>query len=262
MAETGRQTAAADRHGPEEYLLEMEKSRGPLAAGFAEQVLETTEPFRRKPADALDVLDIGAGFGQTAIELARRCRSVIGMEPTEELATRAAVLVRESGLSNVSIRHAGAETLDAQEAYDLVVLDNVYEHLPEQRAALRSITRALRAGGVLYLLAPNKLWPMEAHYRLPFLSYLPLPAANAYLRVTGRGTDYRSASYAPTLRSIGRDFATVPELKWRCVLPADRSATMSGSPLHYRVGMKALEVAPCLWAISKALLIVAVKRGG
>lgn len=239
----------------------MDESRGPMAAQFAAQVLDTTRAFRSVPDADLDVLDLGCGYGHTALELARRCRSVHGMEPTSELAAAAARLAAESGLPHFTAAQGGTEDLTAREAYDLVVLDNVYEHLPAQRDALQRIVAALRPGGVLFLLTPNKLWPIEAHYRLPFLSYLPLRAANAYLRASGRGHDYEDASYAPTLGSLRRDFDSVPELSWRCVLPACPEATMSGAPLHYRVGMRLIERNPRLWAVSKALLVVARKEG-
>ena len=98
----------------------------------------------------------------------------------------------------VEFVHAGVESLDYREAFDLVILDNVYEHLPDHDAALAAIWRAMRPGAVLYVLVPNKLWPVEAHYDLPFLSWLPLPLANRYLRLTRRGNSYEDASYAPT----------------------------------------------------------------
>ena len=119
---------------------------------------------------------------------------------------------------------------------------------------------ALRPGGVLYLLAPNRVWPLEVHYGLPFLSWLPLPIANQYLRWTGRGTDYSDACYAPTYRGFAKEMRAYPELVWQCVLPGDPTATKAGAPVRCRTGMWLLRRYLWMWSISKALLVVAVKE--
>ena len=113
---------------------------------------------------------------------------------------------------------------------------------------------------MLYLLTPNKWWPIEAHYRLPFLAWLPLRQANRYLRWSGRGHDYTDASYAPSYRSLSAELDRHPELQWSMTLPGDPSATASGAPWHYRLGLAGLRRVPALWTISKALLVVARKR--
>lgn len=238
----------------------MQDARSPLGEAFAHQVLSTTRPFRERDDAELDVLDLGCGYGDTAFHLARTCRSVVGTEPANELFRVAEDKRLSSRVPNLAFRKEGVEQLSESESFDLIVLDNVYEHLPDQGGAIAAIVRALRPGGVLYLLTPNKLWPVEAHYHLPFLSYLPLPLANRYLRLTGRGEDYRDASYAPTYWSLKRSLDQRPELSWTYVLPGERSMTVSGTPWHYRMGMTAIERFPILWAISKALLVVAVKE--
>jgi SAM-dependent methyltransferase len=214
----------------------------------------TTTPWLSGPAEGLDVLDLGSGYGDTAAELAKRFRSVQCVEPTSRLVETARATHRSG---NLSFRHGGVEDIHDVEAFDLVVLDNVYEHLPDHGLALDRISVAMRPGAVLYLLTPNRLWPIEAHYRLPFLAWLPLPLASRYLRLTGRGTDYTDASYAPTSWTLGRELDRIG-LEWRFVLPGDPDAVRMGGP-HYRVGMAALRRWPQLWAISKSLLVVAVK---
>jgi SAM-dependent methyltransferase len=253
-------SAAADRLGYDVATRNMCEERGALANSFACQILQTCQPFLKlAPAD-LEVLDVGCGYGHTAAALARRCRRVVGIEPSPGLVAYAAESRDNSGLSNLEFRRQSVFELRDESRYDLAVLDNVLEHLADQPLALRNISTALKPGGVLFLLVPNKLWPVEVHYRLPFLSYLPLRLANLYLRVTGRGRDYTDASFAPTYWRMKRLLRSRPELEYRFVLPADLALTTAGGAWHYRAGVAAIRRVPCLWSVSKAFLVVAARH--
>lgn len=248
----------AERPGYDNFR-DMSEVRGPLAAGFARQVVETTRPWLSKPVHSLDVLDLGSGYGYTALELAKVCRHVTGLEPSEPLVNAAEALRVRDRCLNATFVWGGVDDLREVHAFDLIVLDNVYEHLSDQAAALKAIDRALRPGGVVYILVPNRAWPIEAHYHLPFLAWLPLRVANAYLRWSGRGQDYTDASYAPTYWRLTRALRMQQDWSFEFTLPGDPSATVAGSPWHYRAGMMVLSRAPSLWAISKALLVVVKK---
>ena len=234
----------------------MLEQRAPRAAAFAKQILDTARPFL--PDRPLTALDVGCSYGHTALELARHCERVVGIEPFDEPAQYAKQLA--AGVRNLEIRQGSIYDLTERDTYDLAVLDNVFEHLPDQPGALATLSAALRPGGVMYLLMPNKLWPMEVHYHLPFLSYLPVPLANRYLKWTGRGTDYTDASYAPTYWKLRRLLDMRSELRYELVLPADVTLAANGGALHYRLGVAAIRRVPALWAISKAFLVIAVKN--
>lgn len=250
-------TATDDIPEYERQSASMRDRRSRLAPRFARQIQLTVAPWLDKPWADCDVVDIGCGYGHTAAALAAEVRSVTGVEPSASLA---AVAQEHGAEAGVRVLHGGHERLlEHPAAFDVAVMDNVFEHIPNQADALRHVTAALRPGGVLYLLVPNRLWPIEVHYGLPFLSWLPLPAANWYLRASGRGSDYTDASYAPTCSGLRRLFAAQPGLEPHFVLPGDISLAQGASPL-YRVGVEALRRAPALWHVSKALLVVA-KRG-
>lgn len=236
------------------------ESRGPLAEAFARQIMATVSPSLPRPLADCDVLDVGSGYGGTALVLADHCGSVVGLEPAEHLYRTAVETAAKAPDARVHFVLGGVEQLTDVEAFDLVVLDNVYEHLPDHDGALEAVARALRTGGVLYLLVPNKLWPIEAHYGLPFLSWLPLRWANRYLRLARKGTSYEDASYAPTSWQLRRALGRQSALSFDFVLPGDPGATVAGTPWHYRLGMVLLRRFPALWVLSKALLVVAVKR--
>ena len=253
--------ASDDRPNYDHEQNQMLTIRASRAPGFALQILDTAAPFLSQPISRLHVLDVGCGYGHTSVELARRCARVVGIEPSKTLYRHAHQLQLEAGLGNLEFIHQSVYEFSQREAYDLVVLDNVFEHLPDQSQALEIIARAMRPEGVLYLLVPNKLWPVEVHYHLPFLSYLPLKLGNRYLRLAGRGSDYTDASYAPTFFSLNRILQSVPELSYQYVLPAHLEMATKGNSSWYRAGVALIRRFPWFWIVSKALLVVAKKDG-
>lgn len=236
-----------------------------LATGFARQIAITTQPFLDRPFAECRVADLGCGYGYTALELAGSCREVVGIEPNAALAAEADRLAAASpgGAGNFTFRVQGVGEFghgaDAG-AFDVAVLDNVLEHLDDQPDALERVSSCLRPGGVAYILVPNRWWPIEAHYALPFLAWLPLPLANRYLRASGRGQDYTDASYAPSYLRMRRLLAQRPELDARFTVPGDVGLAEGGGSALYTAGVAALRRFPALWAVSKAFLVVAVKR--
>ena len=234
----------------------MRASRSPLASKFRDQILRTTEPYRVKPVQELDVLDVGCGFGATSLALAEQCRSVVGIDPWPKLISEAKADAEEQGLLNVAFEQADIANWVSPNRFDLIVLDNVLEHLPEQHKSLNNIISSLKPGGVCYVLVPNRLWPIEVHYKLPFLSWLPLRVANRYLRWSRRGTDYTDCSYAPTYGSLRKMLRDFPTVDFQFVLPADLSLTAGGNSMTYRLGVGLLRRCSWLWWISKAFLVV------
>lgn len=70
--------------------------------------------------------------------------------------------------------------------FDVVLLNEVIEHIPNEKSALAEIHRVLKTNGVLIIFAPNRLYPFETHgvalkysqrtipHYIPFIPYLPL----------------------------------------------------------------------------------------
>ena len=237
----------------------MRENRLVMGKKLALQILDCCAPFLQKPTTHWDVLDCGSGYGQTAIALAEHCRSVKGIEPSKPLYDFAVAWVQQVGIRNVLFQNLSVESLHDLEQYDLAVLDNVFEHISDQPKALCQLAQSLRPGGLLFMIVPNKLWPIEVHYGLPFLSYLPVPLANVYLRATGRGTDYTDASYAPTYWKLRTLLRLSGFGDHQFIVPPDLSKTMLGAVWYYRLGAALLRRFPALWSVSKSFVVVARK---
>jgi len=76
------------------------------------------------------------------------------------------------------------------QGFDVVICSQVYEHVPDANRMMAEITRVLRPGGVCYFAATNRWSLIEQHYKLPFLSWLPVPMANLYVRALRRSDAY------------------------------------------------------------------------
>ena len=77
--------------------------------------------------------------------------------------------------------------------FDVVVSNHVIEHVgdeAEQARHLSELRRVMRPDGIGYLAVPSRWMPVEPHFRLPLLSWLPRSLADRYVRLAGRGDHY------------------------------------------------------------------------
>jgi SAM-dependent methyltransferase len=93
--------------------------------------------------------------------------------------------VQEGARAGIARLLAGqAEALPfASSAFDMVLSNEVLEHVTDDRQAMREIMRVLRPGGRLILFVPNRGYPFETHGvywrghyhfgNIPFVNYLP-----------------------------------------------------------------------------------------
>jgi ubiquinone/menaquinone biosynthesis C-methylase UbiE len=75
-------------------------------------------------------------------------------------------------------------------SFDVIICTHVYEHVPNPKKLFDEIWRVLKKDGICYLAAQNKLWPLEAHHNLLFLSYLPKRFADIYIKLLTNKKEY------------------------------------------------------------------------
>lgn len=117
-------------------------------------------------------LDAGCGSGGIAAHLATQVQSVCGVDP-ERWAQWDALAKSHPNLQLMD-GFFDAETLPLEEAsVDVVVCNQVYEHVSDPQQLIRNIYRVLKPGGVCYFAGSNLLWPIEPHVFWPFVHWLP-----------------------------------------------------------------------------------------
>jgi ubiquinone/menaquinone biosynthesis C-methylase UbiE len=126
------------------------------------------------------VLDVGCGRGEYLLGLLERTPNAFGIDTSPkklEDCWRQHAELRSRAL-NVS-----ADAIPFPSGhFDVVIVNEVLEHIPDQDGALREIWRVLKPRGKFLLFCPNRLYPFETHGLLirgtlrkwlPFLHYLP-----------------------------------------------------------------------------------------
>ncbi len=227
------------------------------------EILSIAEKELGKKRENLITLDIGSGFGLYSRELGKYVKKAVGVEPFKGAYERAVSLNKSP---NVYFYNSLIEDFKTNERFDLVISLTTIEHMPDAERSFRHILNLMKKNSIIYLTAPNKLWPIEPHYRLPFLSLLPLPLANFYLRITKKGVTYKDSSYSRTYFGMKNLFD-----KLKCVyifiLPQSPNAIYLGcgtqslsSKMLRHIGMWLIGRIPLFWVLSKGFIMVVSKK--
>jgi arsenite methyltransferase len=97
------------------------------------------------------VLDLGCGAGLDSLVLARSARSVLGVDFSREMLTRARRAAATAGVSNVDFNVGDAEAVPAPDAsIDVAVVNGIFNLNPQRERIFENLARVLRPGGRAY----------------------------------------------------------------------------------------------------------------
>jgi len=170
--------------------------------------------------DGRRVLDLGCGLGEYVRGFARRGAHALGSDVAMDRLVEAQERVRKTATAGVDgFMGAAGEALPFRDAtLDVIVLNEVIEHVQDDRATLSEIARVLRPGGTCILYAPNRLYPFETHGiylgkryvfgNIPLVNWLPtflrdrlVPHARAY-----RHGDWQRLIQGTSLRIVDHTY--------------------------------------------------------
>jgi SAM-dependent methyltransferase len=154
----------------------------------AEKILGILADFLGDKFLDLNCLDIGCSVGIMSRVFVARFMQVIAFDVDPNLVRQAAQ--NGSGAQPSFLIADGGKAPFSDGSFDVIVCAQIYEHTTHQKELFAEIGRLLRPDGVCFFSGPNKLILVEEHYWLPFLSWLPGPLANLYMRLFKRGDRY------------------------------------------------------------------------
>ena len=107
---------------------------------------------RLRVTSAIDVLDVGCGFGRWSVTLARAGFRVLAVDVSSEAVRIVRERARREGLTIGSAVCAAQELLQLAVRVDAVVCNSVLDHMcpPDAEQSARSMAQVLKPGGLLY----------------------------------------------------------------------------------------------------------------
>lgn len=160
----------------------------------ASRILKVMKHFTSTPVEMTTWVDLGCGSGGIAAALAPHVKHITGIDP-ESWPYWQEYSKRQLNLSFV--RQPVEQLAIPHESVDVVVCNQVYEHVPDPQFLIQQIYRVLKPGGYCYFAGPNLIFPIEPHVFWPFVHWLPRRFAVNVMRMLGarKVVDANSVSY-------------------------------------------------------------------
>jgi len=141
------------------------------------------------------ILDGGCGGGDYILELLKYSSNVFGIDYNKDKieAFKSLNIAPEKVIVG-DLNHIDFEN----NKFNLVILNEVLEHVSNEKRVLKETYRVLKPAGILVLFSPNKLYPFETHGVIikktntllpiffPFISYIPLALGSKIFNYNAR----------------------------------------------------------------------------
>jgi len=171
----------------------------------ADKTLAVCRHFSTRPLEELVCLDLGASTGIMTGRFAEHFRKVIALD-----VDRVGLLSGKNNSQKNNIDYIctdGTKMALADESVDVIICNQIYEHIDNQEGLIAEIYRTLKHNGFCYFGAGNRYVIIEGHYFLPFLSWFPHWLADIYMKLTGKKGAYDVKLLSlRKLKKLTRDF--------------------------------------------------------
>lgn len=171
-----------------------------------ERTVKILKKYKGKEAQ---LLDCGCGIGLSLYYLSQYFKNSVGVETDKKSFEIAKKQFKKLKCKTKLILYDGKKLPFPDNYFDIITSMEVWEHAEDTSLMLSEIKRVLKPDGILHITTANKLWPIEPHYKLPFLSYLPYSIADRYVKVTKRAPFYHDIhlpTYGEFKKSVEKYF--------------------------------------------------------
>lgn len=135
------------------------------------------------------VLDLGCGTGGIALAFALKHAHVVGLDVDESTVKLAIVRSKEENVKVHFLVSDGMMCPFPDSSFDIIVCNDVFEHVSNKEELAHEISRLLKDGGMVYISAPSKWSPWnilwDDHTGLPFITLMPKKIQNFFVKLAG-----------------------------------------------------------------------------
>ncbi len=147
-------------------------------------IISVSQLVKKYKPTNLPTLDVGCSEGKLTLFLKESFPKIIGLDPDKKA-------IEIAKKRKLNAKHYDGDKIPFKDnSFDILLNISVIEHAEDPLGLVKEMNRVLKKDGVLYLEVANKYFPIEPHFYLPFLSYLPKKLANIYLKLSGQGEGY------------------------------------------------------------------------
>jgi SAM-dependent methyltransferase len=139
------------------------------------------------------IVEIGSGMGGFVVAARLAGWRAVAVEPNPDYLVITRLRAARHDLRVEVFRCAGEAVALRSGSAAAVCMFDVLEHVEDPEHCLREAVRLLRPGGRLFLSVINRLAPVDPHYHLFGISYLPRRLADRV--IAWRGRDKEDAPY-------------------------------------------------------------------
>lgn len=178
----------------------------------AAKVIAVCRDYSSRPLNELVALDLGASTSIMTGYFAQHFKRIIALD-VDDVGLKSG----KQNTQNTNIDYLcsdGTNSALKDGSVDVIICNQVYEHVEDQPGLVSEINRLLSPDGFCYFGAGNRFVFIEGHYFLPCLSWMPLWMSHLYLRLMGRKVKYDVYLLSlRNLRKLLRDFEMIDYTK-------------------------------------------------
>ena len=144
------------------------------------------------------VLDIGSGMGGFLVAATLNGMHAVGVEPSAEYCRLTRLRGLRHGLTARVIRGVGEALPCPDASFDIVLAQDILEHVRDPDTTMREMKRVLAPGGVALVTVINRLAWRDPHYHLLAVNWLPRSIGERIVERIGRSK--RTAQFSDNQR--------------------------------------------------------------
>lgn len=143
-----------------------------------------------------NIIDIGCGSGHIAAYFSER-NSVWAADVVDQVSPD----VRQE-IKFIKIEKDLSQLSDGE--FDIAILNHVLAHTENKLELLMEVNRVLKNNGICYVANPNRYYPVEPYYKIPFLHYLPQKLFLKLARYAGKNKEDVYLVSHPSLKKLAQ----------------------------------------------------------